>query len=488
MRTKTFTAGAVALLCAIAAVRVFLYCAAFPFFNNVDEQAHFDLVCKYSHGHVPKSLENFSRESAEMIALQGSPEYLHPSGKEATPLPPAHVAAAVAALERSPNHEATQPPVYYAVAGGWCALGRGLGLQGGSLLYWIRFLNVPLIALLVWLAYFFLERLYPENAFLYLGVPLLLSFFPQDVFYSINNDVLSAIVAGGAFYCVLGLHPSESRSHAFCALAGFLVAGAFLVKLSNVALLAVLAVVLALEIRRLRGVSNLAQHGPKLATASAAAALPIAAWLLRNRLVLGDWSGSGAKVARLGWTVKPLDQLLDHPIFTVSGLAHAWSETVVSFWRGEFVWRLVRMASDWSDRLYSWSSFVFVAVTIFVYFATRPQAERAERAQRFANGMSLLLCAGTALFLLAVSIAFDFGGCWYPSRDLPYMTSGRLALGALIPFLALYLQGLDRILSFAGIAKYRWITLGILVGLITFSEAALTREVFASAYNWFHLR
>jgi hypothetical protein len=36
------------LLCAIAAVRVFIFSAAFPFFNNVDEQAHTDLVIKYA--------------------------------------------------------------------------------------------------------------------------------------------------------------------------------------------------------------------------------------------------------------------------------------------------------------------------------------------------------------------------------------------------------------------------------------------------------
>jgi hypothetical protein len=37
---------------AVAAIRVFVFAAAFPFFNNVDEQAHVDLVVKYSHGNV----------------------------------------------------------------------------------------------------------------------------------------------------------------------------------------------------------------------------------------------------------------------------------------------------------------------------------------------------------------------------------------------------------------------------------------------------
>ena len=55
------------------------------------------------------------------------------------------------------------------MAGAWRSLGKLLGLREGSALYWIRFLNVPGLALLVWLAYFALGRLHPGNAFLRLG-------------------------------------------------------------------------------------------------------------------------------------------------------------------------------------------------------------------------------------------------------------------------------------------------------------------------------
>jgi hypothetical protein len=53
--------------CLITAVRVFVYSAAFPFFNNVDEPWHFDLVVKYSHGQVPRRLEPFSPESSTTL-------------------------------------------------------------------------------------------------------------------------------------------------------------------------------------------------------------------------------------------------------------------------------------------------------------------------------------------------------------------------------------------------------------------------------------
>ena len=45
----------IAVLCVIGAIRIFVFNAAFPPFNNVDEQAHFDLVYKYAHGNIPKA-------------------------------------------------------------------------------------------------------------------------------------------------------------------------------------------------------------------------------------------------------------------------------------------------------------------------------------------------------------------------------------------------------------------------------------------------
>jgi hypothetical protein len=56
-------------LCVIAALRVFVFSAAFPFFNNVDEQAHVDLAIKYAHGYLPRGLDQFSAEPARYFAL-----------------------------------------------------------------------------------------------------------------------------------------------------------------------------------------------------------------------------------------------------------------------------------------------------------------------------------------------------------------------------------------------------------------------------------
>src|SRR5215510_1369172 len=74
------------------------------------------------------------------------------------------------------------------------------GLQS---LYWIRFLNVPLVAMMVWLAYVTARTIAPERMDLRIGVPLLVAFIPQNVFYAMNNDVLSPLGFGAVFLCML---------------------------------------------------------------------------------------------------------------------------------------------------------------------------------------------------------------------------------------------------------------------------------------------
>ena len=62
-----------------------------------------------------------------------------------------------------PNFEAHAPPVYYAVAGAWYRLCGALGLESGGQLYFLRFMNVAVIALLVWLAWWFARYGFPDR-------------------------------------------------------------------------------------------------------------------------------------------------------------------------------------------------------------------------------------------------------------------------------------------------------------------------------------
>ena len=91
----------ITVLCLIAALRVFVFSAGFPFFNNVDEDAHFDLVLKYSQRHLPRSLETVSADAAQFMGLFGTTEYFAPRPRKDLPGLPAPAAAALDVAART---------------------------------------------------------------------------------------------------------------------------------------------------------------------------------------------------------------------------------------------------------------------------------------------------------------------------------------------------------------------------------------------------
>src|SRR5437870_8972657 len=163
------------LLCLIAALRVFVFAAAFPFFSNGDEDLHFDLVTQYSAGRLPRTFGVLTNESLGLIVRYASPEFLQtpdqfPNAKFPPPLWKQSVADASPVIEATKavwqteiNWESSQPPLYYALAGFWWRFGRWIGLTGIESLYWIRFLNALLISMLVWLGYVIARTIGPEH-------------------------------------------------------------------------------------------------------------------------------------------------------------------------------------------------------------------------------------------------------------------------------------------------------------------------------------
>jgi hypothetical protein len=483
-------------LCILAAARVFVYSAAFPFFNNVDEQMHFDLVTKYSVGDVPKEeLSNYSRRAAELIVLYGTPEYFHgpanfPNGRIPSPvwkIPKVHTTPeferTVSQWQQRGNHESASFPAYYAIAGLWSAAGRSVGLTGGYFLYWIRFLNVPLFAALVYLSYLIGRTLARDNPLQRLALPMLTAFFPQDVFYSINSDVLSPLLFAISLFMLLQLY-FKNRSLLYHALAGSAVAGCFLVKVSNLAVLVLLGLIVMLKVKHLREEGRLTEHLPRLLVLILTTFVPISLWLARNFLLFGNLTGSAHKAEVLGWTVKSLGQIGDHPIFSIRGSLYFLKELTATFWRGEFVWHLEHIKLPWMDIFYAASSAIFIGTCSIALVLKRTGTSKE---YRFLLTMSLLTVATSVLLLAALSVAFDFGNCWYPSKESPYFTSGRLILCSLLPFLLLYVDGFGRLFS-------RWkkpavpvVVLLLILTVITVSEWAISRHVFLSPYNWFHL-
>jgi hypothetical protein len=483
----------VLVLCAVAASRVLVYALAFPFFNNVDEHVHFDLVLAYSEGRIPRAMEPIGTEAAHTIALYGSPEYF--SRPERFPLarfplwarPPEQAAPDIAQLAASlrtiTNHESLAPPLYYAIAGAWLKLGRALGLDSGSQLYWIRVLNVPCAAALVWLAYVTSRSVFPERRFPRVGVAALIALLPQDAFYSIQSDVLSPLCFGAAFLGILRLTRSDRPDARVGALTGLALAAAVLTKNANLPLFALAGAALLSDGRRRLAAGSLRDAAPALAWLSACAVLPFGAWLIRNQIVLGHFTGSAAQVALLGWTRKPVGAWWPHPIFTPRGLGFFLREIAVSLWRGEIVWQGRPLAWHSADTVY-WISTMVCLATIALPLLSRSHATPERRALRLAFASLLASLA----FLALLSVAFDFGTSFYPSRHHPYFTSGRLVSGALIPFALLYVAGLDRLLCRVRTEWPRFALLAVILLFGTVSEAAVNRVAFASPYNWLSLR
>src|SRR5256885_9845488 len=128
------------LLCFAAALRVFVFAAAYPFFSNVDEDLHFDLITQYSAGRLPRTFDVLTSESLNFIVPYASPEFLQtpdqfPNAKFPPPLwkQSAEEAAPVievtrAAWQKEINWESSQPPLYYALVGFWWGVGQYFGL------------------------------------------------------------------------------------------------------------------------------------------------------------------------------------------------------------------------------------------------------------------------------------------------------------------------------------------------------------------------
>src|SRR5262252_817220 len=293
--SKTFVAAnkrlLILLLCLAAALRVFIYSAAFPFFSNIDEDLHFDLIAQYSHAQVPRGFDRLKEETLNWIVPYASPEFLFPpehfpDRKFPAPLwkqpwskVEPEIAATRAVWSSEINFQSFQPPLYYVLASAWWWIGKHLGLAGLQSLYWIRFLNVLFVALMVWLAYVTARTIAPEQMDLRIGVPLLVAFIPQNVFYAMNNDVLSPLCFGVLFLCLLQWLRTNAPGFFLGALTGLAVAATCLTKLSNLPLVTLALAVIAAK--SIAIVSRTPRTGlTALVAVISCAAIPVGSWML----------------------------------------------------------------------------------------------------------------------------------------------------------------------------------------------------------------
>ncbi|HTG52198.1 MAG TPA: DUF2142 domain-containing protein [Candidatus Tectomicrobia bacterium] len=482
----------ISFLCVAAALRVFIFSAAFPFFSNIDEDLHFDLIMQYSDVQIPRSFDRLKEETLNWIVPYASPEFLFsperfphqkfpaPLWKEPWSKVEREIAATRAAWSSEINFQSSQPPLYYALASAWWWIGKHLGLAELQSLYWIRFLNVPLVAMMVWLAYVTARIIAPERMDLRIGVPLLVAFIPQNVFYAMNNDVLSPLCFGAVFLCMLQWLRTNAPGFSLGALTGLAVAATCLTKLSNLPLVAVvLAVVVARSIAIILRTPRTGLIA--LAALISCAAIPVGTWLLWIKFHFGDFTGSTAKISLLGWTRKPFGDWWQHPIFTPRGVWTFWADLIGSLWRGEVSWHGRPLRWRGADGFYTVSSLLLFAAAAV---GLRKQTGLSPF-QRQAIGSAILTFLGGVVFLALLSIQFDFGNCINPSREHPYFTSGRLLSGALIPFVVVYVYAVSWILRRINTAL-PLVVLGLVVVFMTTSEILVDRVVFLSEHNWFH--
>jgi hypothetical protein len=480
------------LLCFAAAVRVFVYSAGFPFFSNIDEDLHFDLVTQYSHARVPHSFDRLKDETLNWIVPYASPEFLFtPERFPGEKFPPPlwkqswleiepEIAVTRAAWSSEINFESSQPPLYYVLASVWWRLGQSIGLTGLQSLYWLRFLNVLLIAVVVLLGYLVARTVAPERVELRLGVPLLLAFIPQNVFYAMNNDVLSPVCFGALFLCVLRWPRTDRPSLSLGAVTGLATAATYLTKLSNLPLIAVMLIVIIVKLcvvaRQRPGAGLL-----PFAALAICAAIPIGSWIIWTKYHFGDLTGSADKIILLDWTRKLFVDWWGHPIFTPGGFWVFWWDLITSFWRGEVKWHGQPLNCSVADGFYAISSLVLLGIAVV---GLRKKAGLSAF-QRQAIAIATLTFIAAVGFLALLSIQFDFGSCINPSRAHPYFTSGRLLSGALIPFALFYVYGISVLFRRVNTAL-PLLVLGIIVACVITSEIMVNRVVFASDHNWFH--
>lgn len=496
---------AVWLLCLTGAAHVFIFSAAFPVFNQLDEGCHFDLVVRYSQAELPRGLQPMCLESSLYLLTYRSPEFLgraqeFPGGH--FPPPPwiqhssdpsarQKAAFAKAALDwqtarKLPywtNYETSQAPLYYVLGGLWWRLGQWIGLAGLWLVYWLRFMNVLLVAALVWIGHCAAREIFPDEKFFTLGVPALIAFAPVQAFYSIQNDVLSPLCFGMAFILLMRLWRAESPGLALGTATGLSLAAVFLTKLSNAPLLGVSGILILLKMTQLARAGRLKRSVPAFLLLLGLAALPMAAWLVWIKTAFGDFSGSAAKLRFITWTLKPFNEWWHHPIFTPLGLWTFISQLAYTFWQGSLHWHANLLAQPAVDAVYAILTLSFL---VFAFLDLLMQG-RSNRFQRQALWFSFSCLAAGAAFLAYLSIIYDFGICMDPSREHPYFAEGRLILGAMIPALLLYLYGLNYVLKDIRKGWQKGLVLTVMILFMLVSEMATDWTVFSSQYNWYHL-
>jgi hypothetical protein len=479
-------------LCVIGGLRILLFSLAFPFFNIIDEKEHFDLIYKFSRLSWPGRDIHFSDKTIQDKIIYGSPEYLSVDTNSSMPLwrqkdfiNSEKYVKSLESYRNEINYEISSPPVYYFLAGMWYRLGEIIGFSDAALVYWVRLMNVPVFMALIWFSWQLAKYCFTDK-YKQIAVPLLVTFFPQDVFYTLSSDTLPPLLFAIIFYMMLKIY-FENMSVRYHLFAGLLSAMLFLTRMPNAALLMLLASIIIIKIKKEHTWSCLY----RLCVLAAAFVIPASICMVRNYYVFGDLTGIWFKAKYWGWTPKPFNQLWNHPFFLGNGISEFFTTLIATFWRGELpwhwrgelLWYIDCIHSNMADQFYIKSSIIFTAIAFFAFIYN---FRKSNSTYRIVIAMSFLVIAA-AIFLQAfASILYDFHNCIAPSRGKPYFAAGRVISSVLVPFLLIYIDGIWKLFGRLG-SKAVILIIIIMVAAITVSEFWITSPVFSSPYNFFGL-
>lgn len=265
-------------------------------------------------------------------------------------------------------------------------------------------------------------------------------------------------------------------------LAGIAAGLTFLVKATNIFIMVPLLFFSGLMLYRAFQEKRMRSESPRVMMLLVFAILPGIIWMGWNLHIFGDPTATSQKIAMLGWKVKAPFELFSHPLFSAKGAVFFLSELLRTFWRGELVWEMKRLSWNVSDAFYVYSTAALLIISGANAFIRRKE----KRFEFFLSGVCFSCCFTAVVILAYLSIHFDFGKCWYPSRDNPYFTSGRLISGALVPFLYLYIEGAAAAISMVSKRINPLYVIGMTGAVILLCELCIKAPVFFSQYNFFN--
>tara|TARA_B100000508_G_scaffold141033_1_gene145416 strand:+ start:4353 stop:5756 length:1404 start_codon:yes stop_codon:yes gene_type:complete len=414
-KTQTYLLFLISIL---FGMKLFFWSSIFPFYGNVDEKAHFDLITKYGNGEKYLKIPlPYSKDAVDLISNYQSDEYLRrvDSGTEYDLLldfiyPPKQEDARLF-VQSLKNYQNNSPPLYYWITGAYYWL-AGINSESSiDALYSLRWFSSGISLLFFVCFVWFLKRNMGTTAAL--SASILLLCFPQPVYYFLNNDVLSLPLITFAIL----LSWNSKRNHVI--LSSILMGLAVWNKLSNLALVAIPPIIYLLS------KENKQQKFKTIFSYSIVLGIIILPLFLWNYNSTGTFTANAEKISILKWGENSFEDMLNHPIRTWEGLKHFLWFPILSLMRGEVTWRLYPIIPEWMDYL-----IVVLVILSLLYLAWK----RKSQAKLLQSTYLATLFAFS--FLTYLSLVFDYTESVYPSAKYPFFTSGRILIG-IFPFFIL---------------------------------------------------